>query len=466
MSAPHRRFRAPQRDRELLAEPPFAVVPELIERNRQLLATDRVRIDGLPLRDLRQLARREVLGVSHDHPLIVTGHQPELFHPGVWVKNFAAFGLARRVRGVPLNLVVDNDTVKATDIKLPAWEAWEPPAVRLASCAFAEVSGEPTWETLTVEEAQLESFREKVSAITRNWGDQPLLAEAVSRMKGRTLGKRFVAARQSFERAWGCELAEVTVSQLSRTEAFRHFARHLLADHDRFRAAYNAAVQAYRRQHGLRSRTHPVPDLAENESPFWSVVENRRQKATPTSSPDHLRPRALTLTLFARLCLGDFFIHGIGGGKYDEVTDRIIRDYFGLEPPAFQVHSATLHLPLPTFASTPDDLKQAERLVRDLQWNPQRYLPADQDHAQLLAESPTDRAGRRRHYREFRVLVEKLRPNVANRLRDAEVNLTRVRAEVAANAILQRRDFSWVLYPEFLLRPFMQDVMERARTVL
>ena len=39
-----------------------------------------------------------------------------------------------------------------------------------------------------------------------------------------------------------------------------------------------------------------------------------------------LRPRALTLTLFARLCVADFFIHGIGGGKYDEVTDRIIRE--------------------------------------------------------------------------------------------------------------------------------------------
>ena len=69
---------------------------------------------------------------------------------------------------------------------------------------------------------------------------------------------------------------------------------------------------------------------------------------------NNLRPRALTLTLFARLCLGDFFIHGIGGGKYDEVTDAIIRDYFGIEPPAYQVLSATLHLPLPAFPSTED----------------------------------------------------------------------------------------------------------------
>ena len=45
----------------------------------------------------------------------------------------------------------------------------------------------------------------------------------------------------------------------------------------------------------------------------------------------YIRPRALTLTLFVRVCLGDFFIHGIGGGKrikeaalaeYDPVPER------------------------------------------------------------------------------------------------------------------------------------------------
>src|SRR5205085_11199692 len=101
----------------------------------------------------------------------------------------------------------------------------------------------------------------------------------------------------------------------------------------------------------------------------------RRERATTSSDIHALRPRALTLTLFARLCLGDFFIHGIGGGKYDEVTDAIIRDYFGLDPPAYQVLSATLHLPLPGFPATATDVERAERLVRDLTWNPQRHLP-------------------------------------------------------------------------------------------
>ena len=52
-----------------------------------------------------------------------------------------------------------------------------------------------------------------------------------------------------------------------------------------------------------------------------------------------IRPRALTLTLWARLCLSDLFIHGIGGAKYDRITDQLIRCYFGIEPPELFVRA-------------------------------------------------------------------------------------------------------------------------------
>ena len=38
--------------------------------------------------------------VASGRPLIVTGHQPELFHPGVWIKNFAAAAIAGAQQGV------------------------------------------------------------------------------------------------------------------------------------------------------------------------------------------------------------------------------------------------------------------------------------------------------------------------------------------------------------------------------
>src|SRR5258705_10713563 len=58
-----------------------------------------------------------------------------------------------------------------------------------------------------------------------------------------------------------------------------------------------------------------------------------------------LSPRALTLTMFLRLFVVDQFVHGIGGGQYDQVTDRIIASHFQLAAPRFAVASGTMYLP-------------------------------------------------------------------------------------------------------------------------
>ena len=76
-------------------------------------------------------------------------------------------------------------------------------------------------------------------------------------------------------------------------------------------------------------------------------------------SPLKIRSRALITTLWARLVLGDLFLHGIGGAKYDQLTDLLIERFFGLTPPGFMVLSATLHLPIEGrgagFQSAPND---------------------------------------------------------------------------------------------------------------
>jgi hypothetical protein len=58
-----------------------------------------------------------------------------------------------------------------------------------------------------------------------------------------------------------------------------------------------------------------------------------------------LAPRALTTTMVIRLLLADQFVHGIGGARYDQVTDELIARHFGLEPPRFAVTTATMYFP-------------------------------------------------------------------------------------------------------------------------
>ena len=509
--------RAPVEDGAVTAVPPLHEVGRHLADNRQ-----RLRLQGRVLADrdwgdLQRQARRSAVAAARDYlsrrgepvpdadgeHLLMAGHQPELFHPGVWVKNFALNGLARRHGLTPINLIVDNDTVKTTALRIPTRAAVESAHPHTVSEPFDRWTGERPWEERTVvDPALFADFAERAGALLRGWGYEPMLPAfwtEVRREAGRTplLGDSFAAARRTYERRWGCHNLELPVSVLCQTAPFACFAAHLLAELPRFHAAYNACVHDYRRRHGIRSRNHPVPDLAEEdgwlEAPFWgwragaarrgrpfcrthsNRIEIRigsdiwpalsaRDPAGDWSERERLgmkvRSRALTNTLFARLFLSDLFIHGIGGGKYDELTDDLIRRFYGVQPPEFLVLSATRLLPLPAVPVGPDDRRRVARELRDVYWNPQRHLPAGARseaiaHKQaLILQEPTDRAARRARFESLRAATTALRAPLAGR--EAELHAVRDRTDRAleANAVLRRRDYAFCLYPENLLRPF------------
>jgi hypothetical protein len=443
----------------------------------------------------------------------MAGHQPELFHPGVWVKNFALNGLARAHGAAAVNLVVDNDTAKATALHVPALAAAQLDWPHAVIVPFDHWTGEVPYEERAVrDEAVFAALPEHVAPFLEGWDFVPLLPAfwaEVGRQARRTnlLGERLASARRSVERDWGCHNLELPVSCLCRTEPFAWFACHLLCQLPRFHAVHNRCLYEFRRGHGIRSRNHPVPALAAEEDwlevPFWAWrsgqgrrgrliarhtettielrVGSERWPSLPRGRNDtpeamiqvwqslerqglKVRSRALTNTLFARLLLADLFIHGIGGGAYDELTDEIVRRFFGCEPPGYLVLSATLLLPLPLFPARPQVCRRLARELRDLHYNPQRHLPAsalaDASVAQRVAQKqawisrqPASGRERRQRFEALRGLTAQLRPLVAGRVRDLQHQHARCRHEVQANAVLQRRDYAFCLYPEALLRP-------------
>jgi hypothetical protein len=524
----HRRLRAPREDRAVLVAPSPEETARLLAGPCSLDSTD-LPIAGKPLRLLRAEARRAVLAaaqgyleeagqpaaVANPHRVLTAGHQPEIFHPGVWVKNFALHGLARARGLTPLNLVVDNDAVKATALALPCWPGGGPPhpeRIQLEKVSFDRQSAEAPYEEQAVaEEERFAHLPEHAAHCTAAWPFTPLLETywaAVRQHARRTplLGERLAAGRRDLERRWGCANLEVPVSRVCDTEPFAWFAAHLFADVNRFHATYNDAVHDYRRVHGLRSRNHPVPDLAADgawrEVPLWAWRAGQRRRGRllvrpapggfelrsdgeswPTLPADpaalaaqwrtlrghgfKLRSRALLTTLFTRLCVADLFLHGIGGGKYDELTDEIVRRFFGIEPPPFAVLSATLLLPLATFPATESRHRDLARELRDLRWNPQRHLVGvDGPGGELLGAKRAVLAelqagghvGRERH-RLLRRLTDELEPHVRGEEEAVARHLADVDAELRANAILQRRDYAFCLYPEALLRGFCEQFL-------
>lgn len=236
------------------------------------------------------------------------------------------------------------------------------------------------------------------------------------------------AARVALEEDFQMKNLEIPVSWTCNTDGFYHFFLHVLHNAVRFARIYNAKLSEYRDIHKIRSKANPLPDLNVGnnitELPFWVWKQGEERKrcylqnegdllkitdgthvvAILKKNEDgnvqklralledriKLRPRAITTTMFFRLLFSDVFIHGIGGAKYDTITDEIIREFFGISPPSYVTNSATLFLPLNALDRDIGELQRVQRELRDMPHNPERYaskeLRNDADFANRIKE--------------------------------------------------------------------------------
>jgi hypothetical protein len=267
----------------------------------------------------------------------------------------------------------------------------------------------------------------------------------------------------------------------------------------------------------LRSSAHPVPDLTEEkgwlEAPFWIwdaqnprrrplmcrpqsdqllLTDGKGLELSLTLTPDgdaneavgqlaaaaqagiRIRTRALLTTMFTRLLCGDIFVHGIGGGNYDQVTDLIIRRFFGIDPPDYVVFSGTLRLPLPRSRETVSSLRAINGQLRDLKFNPDRHLlqafnGSDEGSWQSWVQNkrrwidtPQTTANARTRHLEIKRSNEALQPFVSESLRELQARQGETLEQIRANAILSARDYAFCLFPEEQLSHYLLDIMPQS----
>ena len=538
-------LRVPRYDDAIFSRPGLTQIISDAEENRRMFAACSRDRSGKIISSLREWARRSVLeeaarytseltGNSVELPedlnerlLLITGHQPALYHPGVWVKNLLIGKVARQTSGLSLNLIVDNDLVSSTSIRVPQGTRSAP---SFTDIAFDESITPKPWEETTVQDRELfGSFSDRVQSALKQWPDlsAPLLDEiwpaAIKQLNvsGR-IADCLTAARHAQEQRWGVENLELPISRLCMTSPFLWFACYLFKFAESFRATHNEVLGEYRKVNRVRSKTHPVPELSEQdgwiESPFWiwRAGESRRHQLFVKRDQDkillsdgtdeiaalpmqgncdlsaaievlkqlpsqgiRLRTRALTTTLFARLFLGDLFVHGIGGAKYDEMTDRIFTRFFHLTPPRYLTLSATKFLPF----CKPYDVQQCDEtclknILRDLDYNSDRHLTSNQmlEAASLLERKqalireqqsvskqkgsggqPERRRLNRQRFRELRKIDAELAGLTMKLREQIKEDLVTVRQQRNANEVIQSREMSFVLYPE----PVLQALFEK-----
>ena len=440
-----RRLRAPATDGGMLVDPPWGQALGLAASNNDRLSAWDYDVQGrsgdAPPRRRpaarssswrasssaamvwgirRRPSRRP--GASHV-PLIVTGHQPELFHPGVWVKNFAASAIARSCGGIALNLIVDNDIPKDSSIRVPTLRDGR---VRTVAVEFDEWQGEIPYEDWKVRhESSFAAFPERVHEALNGLIADPLLDDfwpRVIRRRGEVdaVGLRFSLARREIEAAWGVTNLELPLGLLCQTDSFLWFASHLIAQLPRYQQIHNACLAEYRAAHHIRSRHHPVAALTGQdewlEAPFWAWraaqprrralagaptgsdrrSADRRRGRDPGEPPAVPRWRSVLCGRTAPRPGGAVGPPAHPGPHHHDVRPAVPRRPVHPRNRRGEIRRAgrrghraassassrrptwpcrmTLHLGLPIDPATPDDLAAVERQLRDLTFNPDRHL--------------------------------------------------------------------------------------------
>ena len=113
------------------------------------------------------------VGELLERPIVMAGHQPALFHPGVWFKNFALSHVAEQTGALAINLVIDNDVASGSSIRVPTL-ATETPQASYVSVPFDDAGGGVPYEQTTIQNRDVfERFSERVIGAVATIVQQP-----------------------------------------------------------------------------------------------------------------------------------------------------------------------------------------------------------------------------------------------------------------------------------------------------
>lgn len=438
-----------ENDGAVLIEPPYGDVRRAIDARRAR---------GAP--ESTSIAVRQQLGLESHGSVVMSGHQAYFWHPGIVAKWFAAEAIAADAGGIPAWVVVDHDTDDPLTIEYPASSAdrgihrssWRwgvspgsPPCAQPPAREIAPVPSDATG----IPEGAFNRARE---AIVKG-AESDSLAGQVASATATLLADR--------------DMRLVYASRLGELPAFRAWVAEMARDPESCVHAYNRAVHSHP---GSGMRPLSVDEVNDRwELPLWRLVPGKERQRVfaedlQNGYLDGLAPRALLLTAFLRAYACDLFIHGIGGGVYDRVTEAWFSQWKpGVTLAPTMVVSATLHLDVARGLHTGRSVSRAVWLTHHARHNPsavgdQEGQEAKRRLVEATASTPRGSRERRAAFAELHRYLTEYRGSRARSLEGLARDVRDARNIQEAAELSRARDWAFFLYPP--------DALDRLRDLI
>ncbi|MEZ6058808.1 MAG: hypothetical protein R3C19_00435 [Planctomycetaceae bacterium] len=381
-----------------------------------------LRLNGIAQQaGLPEIACPVLTGDPTQQPLVMTGHQPVIFHSGLTFKYETAERFAADQNAIAVAVVIDTDEgdvgrfeyPEPADATTAGTANTHVPPLHVVSGSLSQPSGTMAAAALKPS-SEIPAIADKVRAALasvdrRTSGD---FAHGVLQNYARLSEASAAALESNLIMRWrhgiGGRMLELPLSAIAAFPETLELTAGIIQDARNFADGYNRALGDFRTRHNISNAANPFPNLTITDSvcelPFWVLDHTRQTRrvlqisgsgGTTTLLADgeltetttggitsqaleslllrnvQIAPRGALITAFLRLLFSDLFVHGTGGARYDRFTDEFIRLWWKVEPTAFVMASASRYL----FAEQRTALEKQDLLagsLRDLQHNPQR----------------------------------------------------------------------------------------------
>ncbi|MAX26546.1 MAG: hypothetical protein CMJ19_18795 [Phycisphaeraceae bacterium] len=421
------------------------VLVDLVASNADHLGTGRLNMDG---------------------PIIATGHQAWFWHPGILAKDMAMAEAARYHGGDMLHLVVDHDVHPAMQMPIPIRFGAEviDQEVQLAKVhEDLPIASQAPVDIKQVQDNLWYLKQEQSASLGRALLNMPSCCN---------LAQQITVILTRLMKQWVGDVPVLYSTQLLELPSAKRYVDQMLDDPQSCARCYNNAVNEVPNA-GIAPLSMEMDRV---ELPLWLIQWGKPRARVYADIADEqaimvdeegnpidrsealLAPKALFLSALMRSIVSQLFIHGKGGGVYDQVTEIWWSQWNQPALNALAIASADLYMQWDVPLAHQEDVEQAVCHLHHLRHNIDHYTEVDPELANIkaqlieqLADRHADRKEKKVWFKQLHAINDQFCEDHVELLNDAYNKLTRAKQGIRNRKLASRRDWPFFLYPDHQL---------------
>jgi len=401
---------------------------------------------------------------------ISSGHQVYIFHPGIWAKiiflNF--FKDFEKIF-----ITNDSDVKEGIFIDIPIFKnKWR----KIREYIYFNSEEKP------FEEYDFKKFEEGILYFSKNLNEIKeflrkdirekieIFMEKLKEEKNPVLS--LTNARKFFEKEKDYE--EIKVSDFSREENFLKFFLYFFYEIEKIFEIYNESLREFKILKDIKKEGEPFPFLSKYENfyeiPFWIIKDGRKrifrenknlyiekekvlkldfdfEKDIEMIKNLNIRPKAFTLSIYQRVFLSDFFIHGYGGKKYDELTEIIFEKIFNLKMPECSLLTGTFYIFDGNPSNASKKILELKEKEKNLLNNPEKFLNDKIVKEKMkLVEEMKNKENKKEFYEKLKEINKKIREKVEEILKSIRKEIEILKEKEEEEKIKYFREYPYFYF--------------------